>query len=74
MIYKDADLQKFVDKFESEEGLKLLNSYGLCQKERREWKIDFLTRIEKESLFDEIKSDLTVEDRNKIEINKKLFL
>lgn len=74
LIYNDDNLQKFVYKFESEEGLDLLNSYGLSRKERREWKTDFSTRLEKKSLFDEIKSDLTVEDKKKIEINKKIFL
>lgn len=73
-IFKDAELQKYVNAFRTPEGEDLLNCYGLCDKERKEWKYDFQTRLEAENLYDLIKDDLTEKDKEKIKINKRVFM
>lgn len=72
-IYSDATLGRYVETFRTREGERLLNLYGLCEKERREWHVDFNTRLEAESAFPLIEKDLTDRDKKKIEINKKFF-
>ena len=52
----------------------MLNCYGLCGKERKEWKCDFKTRLESDNLYDLIKDDLTEKDREKISLNKQIFM
>lgn len=73
-IFKDEELKEFVRKFETPEGTRLLNSYGLSDKERKYWKIDFQKRLEVENLFKEIEKDMTLDDIKKININKNLFI
>lgn len=52
----------------------MLNCYGLCAKEQKEWKYNFQTRIEADSIYDLIKDDLTEKDKEKIDINRRIFL
>ena len=52
----------------------VLNCYGLNKSERREWRVDFQTRLESSSLYELIKDDLTTDDLEKIAINKRVFL
>lgn len=73
-IFKDAELQKYVNAFRTPEGETLLNCYGLCDKERKEWKYDFQTRLGADNLYDLIKDDLTEKDKEKIKINKRVFM
>lgn len=73
-IFKDAELQKYVNAFKTLEGEALLNCYGLCDKERKEWKYDFQTRLRADNLYDLIKDDLTEKDKEKIKINKRVFM
>ena len=51
-----------------------MNCYGLNKSERREWRVDFQTRLESSSLYELIKDDLTTDDLEKIAINKRVFL
>lgn len=44
------------------------------QKEQKEWKYNFQTRIEADSIYDLIKDDLTEKDKEKIDINRRIFL
>ena len=67
-------LTKYIEAFRTPEGELLLNCYGLCEKERKEWKYDFKTRLESENLYDLIKDDLTERDQEKIAVNKRIFL
>lgn len=73
-IYKDDELENYVNAFRTPEGEALLNCYGLCDKERKEWKYDFQTRLETDNLYDLIKDDLTEKDKEKIKINKRIFM
>lgn len=73
-VFEDKILKQYIEAFRTSEGEKLLNCYGLCAKERKEWKYDFKTRLESENLYELIKDDLTDKDREKIAINKRVFM
>lgn len=46
---------------------------ALMELERRKWKVDFKTRLEKDNLYDVIKDDLTDKDIEKIATIKRCF-
>lgn len=73
-IYKDEVLKKYVETFRTPEGEYLLDCYGLCEKERKRWKVDFQTRLNSKCLYDLISDDLCESDKDKISINKQIFL
>lgn len=72
-IFKDTELQKYVDAFRTQEGESLLDYYGLAEKERKPWKVDFQTRLEADNLYEFIEDDLTEADIEKLERNRKIF-
>lgn len=74
LLFNDPILEQYSEAFRTTSGEALLNCYGLCDKERKEWNCDFKTRIDSDDLFDLIKSDLTEKDKEKIAINKRVFL
>lgn len=73
-IYDDKILKEYIEAFRTPEGKALLNCYGLNGAERREWKYNFKTRLESDSLYELIKNDLTYKDVEKIALNKKVFM
>ncbi len=73
-VFDDEVLKQCIEVFRTPEGEALLNCYGLCAKERKEWKYDFKTRLESDNLYDLIKDDLTEKDHEKIAINKRIFM
>ena len=73
-VFEDKTLKQYIEKFKTPEGEALLNCYGLCTKERKEWKYDFKTRLETDNLYELIKDDLTQKDQEKIAINKRIFM
>lgn len=73
LLFEDKTLAKYIKAFHTPEGESLLNCYGLNESERREWKIDFKTRLENDLLYNFIKGELTEKDIEKITINKKVF-
>ena len=73
-VFKDDMLSRYADAFKTSEGEMLLNCYGLCSKERREWRCDFHTRLETDDLFSLIKDDLNEKDKEKITVNKRVFM
>lgn len=72
-VFADADLEKLVQSFETEEGKELLNFYGLTKEERKEWKIDFFTRLNEENVFNFIKDDLTLNDIERLNAMHSIF-
>lgn len=72
-IFKDEELQKYVDALRTVEGEYYLDYYGLAEKERKPWKVDFQTRLETDNLYELIKDDLTEEDIEKLERNRRIF-
>jgi len=73
-VFDDEILKQYIEAFRTPEGEALLNCYGLCAKERKEWKCDFKTRLEADNLYDLIKDDLTEKDHEKIAINNRIFM
>lgn len=72
-IFDDKILEEYIETFRTAEGEALLNCYGLCAREQKEWKYDFMTRLESKNLYNLIKDDLTKKDKEKIVINKRIF-
>lgn len=73
-LFADDSLTKYVEALYTKDGERLLNCYGLCEKERKKWRSDFQTRLTADSLWDEIKGDLNEQEKNKILQNQKVFL
>lgn len=72
-IFNDPDLEKYVLAFKTYEGECLLDYYGLTLKERKRWKVDFLTRLHSEDIYALIKNDLTESDYEKIKANQRIL-
>lgn len=72
-IFKDTELQKYVEAFRTLEGESLLDYYGLAEKERKPWKVNFQTRLETDNLYELIRDDLTESDVEKLERNRRIF-
>ena len=73
LLFPDNRLKKYVEAFETKEGILLLNCYGLTKEERREWKIDFFERLKLDKLNEIILKELDEKDLKKIKYNKKFF-
>lgn len=72
-VFRDKDVQRYIDAFKTKEGTELLNCYGLNKKERKQWNCDFETRLCSKNLLGIIENDLTEKDWEKIAINQRLF-
>lgn len=73
VLFQDRMLKDCVNYFRTPKGEYLLSCYGLCEKERKEWKCDFRTRFQEENLFDLIKNQLTSDDIEKINSSRIVF-
>lgn len=73
-VFADDVLRQYIKAFRTPEGEALLNCYGLCEKERKEWKCDFKTRLESDDLYSLIRDDLNEHDLRKIAFNKRIFM
>ena len=73
-VFKDDILSQYIDAFKTQEGEMLLNCYGLSSKERKEWRYDFYTRLKTDDLSSLIKDDLNEKDKEKITVNKRVFM
>ena len=72
-VFEDDVLNRYIEAFRTPEGEKLINCYGLCAKERKEWRCDFITRLQSSDIYNLIKDDLTADDKEKIAINSRIF-
>lgn len=72
LIYK-GEFEEYVQALKTKRGDQLLNCYGLTDRERKIWKVDYVTRLQTKNLFQFIQADLTEHDWKKIEQNTKLF-
>ena len=66
-------LSDYLTLFKTEEGVNLLECYGLTNRERKKWKISFEDRIKATNLFEIIREDLSQEDIHKIKLQKRIF-
>lgn len=69
----DNALDKFLELLKTDEGVSLLECYGLTARERKTWRISFEDRLNADNLYDVIKEDLSKEDIHKIKLQKKIF-
>lgn len=68
-IFSDQMMREYVEAFRCKEGERLLSCYGLTDKERKEWKYDFETRLLSKNIYSLIENDLTMKDEQKISFN-----
>lgn len=71
-VYDDSVLDAYIDAFRTEEGQALLNCYGLSAQERRQWKINFEERLDKD-VSEQIYEELEESDIEKLERSRRLF-
>lgn len=72
-VFKSPILESYVNAMETVEGKNIINCYGLDDKERKEWKVDFQTRLTSQNLYALISNDLNEFDLEKLERGKHLF-
>lgn len=66
-------LSQYVKELEPYENLDLLESYGLCENERKKWTIPFDERLENNGVSEYILQSFSIEEIKKIELNNKIF-
>ena len=72
-IFNDPSLNWLVKTFETPEGKELLYCYGLTEKERKTWKVEFFERLDRKNVFELVKADLTAEDLEKLKRAQEIF-
>lgn len=72
-IFQDEKLKEYIDALGKFRDDVLLNSYGLCDGERKEWKIPFAQRVNNQNLPEIIKNEMDLQDLEKIELNNLIF-
>lgn len=66
-------LSPVITAFESPAGISLLDTYGLTDRERHKWDIDFLDRLFSPSFHEDFWSSLDDTEREKVRINQSLM-
>lgn len=74
VFFPDLMIQSYMHAFETNNGIELLDCYGLSNEERKRWRCDIQTRINSTDLFQLIQNDLTSKDLAKIDYNKRMLL
>ncbi len=72
-VMNDVFLKPYIGLLETDEGVFLLDKYGLNDAERKQWKVDFETRLNSDDLLPIIKNDLTAQDLKKINYNLEIM-
>ena len=73
VLFPNSELKKCVDLLQCEEGVFLLDCYGLSDNERKRWNVDFYTRMASDNIMELIKKDMTDYDIQKLRRSKKIF-
>lgn len=73
LYYGDNCLDQYVKALECTEGFTLLDKYGLCDYERREWKLCFFDRFDENKVKTFLLDELGEKDIEKVDFNKKIF-
>ena len=73
LLFPNSDLKKCVELLQCEEGVFLLDRYGLCDNERKCWNVDFYTRMASDNIMELIKIDMTDYDIQKLQRSKRIF-
>lgn len=72
-VFPSDVLKKYLDCLSTNEGIELLNKYGLSKDEQKEWRYPFSERLDNPNLYQLIKNDLTESDIDKIQRNITIF-
>lgn len=72
-VFNAELLTPLISRFESSEGLSLLSTFGLSDRERHEWNIDFLDRLFSPSFQPDFYSSLSEREKEKVRINQMLM-
>jgi len=73
LFYCNSMLNELSKKFESGTGKELLECFGLCDSERKQWNVDFRTICEAGDIKMYMEPLLTAEDFRKIELNERMM-
>lgn len=66
LLFKNEALNELLNLLITEEGVSLLDCYGLSELERKKWKVDFFTRLNNKNIFQLIEKDLNPNDIDKV--------
>lgn len=72
-IFEDPLLNRYLEAFDADKDVALLNSYGLNKKERKLWELDLFDRLFHLDLWGYLQGRLTEEEKEKIRINRELM-
>ena len=72
-IFGDDLLLNLLDKLEYCKNDELINTFGLCDKERKSWRISFEQRLDNNEVWSYIKDDPTEADVQKVILNDSIF-
>lgn len=72
-VFNDSILDRCLNELQIYRNCELLDSYGLSENERKQWRVSFCDRLDKEDVWNNIKDDLTHSDLKKISDNKSIF-
>lgn len=72
-IYNDLFINTYINRLRDHHGEALIDYYGLNEKEKKKWNIDFFQRLDSKELYRYIYPQLSLEDIKKIEINNSFF-
>ncbi len=70
LIFEDSDLEKFMTLLHSPRADYLIDKFGLNEKERQIWNMDFYERLFDNNICDYLKNSLSEELLNKIKTNQ----
>lgn len=73
LIFDDEIIKKYMLLLHSTESDSILNSFGLSDKERQSWDVDFFTRLFDLNIREYLDNTLSKEALNKIQINQTLM-
>lgn len=74
LVFGAAFLNPYVQQLEVAKNIDLLESYGLCSKERKQWKLTFDKRLDCDTLVEFIMKDMSTSDFEKNNRNNNIFL
>ena len=71
ILFPNDLFNKYLSVLKSDEGIELLNCFGLSKEEKHIWKMSFLERVTDNNFRYHFVKELTRDDLKKIEINSK---
>ncbi|MGL5381778.1 nucleotidyltransferase family protein [Clostridium sp.] len=73
LVFQSEELSSYIELLENKEGYSLFDKYGLNEKERKKWKINFEKRLNNDQVYKIIGKDMNEKDWQKLQLNKEIF-